>query len=54
MTDNNAGTPDITDPNDIAMLKAISGATFGPDSTVTLPSGRVLTPQQVRELTADS
>lgn len=51
---NNTDAPDISDPNDIAMLKALRGAAFGPDATVTLPSGRVLTAQQIRELTADS
>lgn len=47
-------TTEITDPNDMALLQALRGATFGPDSTVTLPSGRVLNAQQVRELTANS
>ncbi len=52
MTENSSGSPDITDPNDLALLKALRTATFsGP---VTLPSGLTLTPEQLRELTADS
>lgn len=54
MTENTASTPEISDPNDIAALQALSGATFGPGSAITLPSGLTLTPEQVRELAADS
>lgn len=52
MTNNTTGAPDITDPNDLAFLAAMRTATFG--GNVTLPSGLTLTPEQIRELTADS
>jgi len=52
MTDNAHGAPDITDPNDLAFLAMMRIATFG--GNVTLPSGLTLTPEQLRELTADS
>ncbi|WP_260972887.1 hypothetical protein [Mycolicibacterium llatzerense] len=52
MNDNSTGAPEITDPNDLALLKALRTATFG--GPVTLPSGLTLTPEQIRELTADS
>lgn len=52
MTENSNGAPDITDPNDLALLRALRTASVsGP---VTLPSGLTLTPEQLRELTADS
>lgn len=53
MNENASAAPEISDPNDIAFLQTLRGATFGPDSTVTLPSGRVLTAHQIRELAAD-
>lgn len=52
MTDNTNGAPDITGPNDLAFLEMMRAATFG--GNVTLPSGLTLTPEQIRELTADS
>lgn len=52
MTDTASGTPEITDPNDLAFLKIMRTASFG--GNVTLPSGLTLTPEQMRELTADS
>ncbi|BCI84724.1 hypothetical protein MTY66_63490 (plasmid) [Mycolicibacterium sp. TY66] len=52
MTENSSGAPDITDPNDLAFLKMMRIASFG--GNVTLPSGLTLTPEQMRELTADS
>lgn len=52
MSENTSSTPDITDPNDLAFLKMMRTASFG--ANVTLPSGLTLTPEQMRELTADS
>lgn len=52
MTENSRDAPVITDPNDLAFLKMMSTACFGGE--VTLPSGVTLTPEQLRELTADS
>lgn len=52
MPENSSDTPEITDPNDIALLKALRTATG--NGHVTLPSGLTLTPEQLRELTADS
>lgn len=51
MTENTSGAPEITDPNDLAFLKILRTASFG--GNVTLPSGLTLTPEQMRELTAD-
>jgi len=52
MTDNATGATDVTDPNDLAFLASMRTATFG--GNVTLPCALTLTPEQLRELTADS
>lgn len=42
----------MRDINDIRCLQALAGANFGPNASLTLPSGEVLSPDEAQVLTA--
>lgn len=44
--------PSWLEPGDVAVLKMMAGASFGPDATLTLPSGRVLSADEAQALAA--
>lgn len=44
--------PTHLDPRDIPVLKMLAGANFGPGASVTLPSGRQITPAEAQALTS--
>lgn len=39
-------------PDDAACLQMLAGVNFGPNASLTLPSGRVLTPAEAQALTS--
>ena len=39
-------------PDDVACLRMLAGANFGPSAELTLPSGRVLTPDEAQAFTS--
>ena len=44
--------PTFLSPEDAACLRMLAGAHFGPGATLTLPSGRVLEPDEMQALSS--